>query len=85
MTVLEDLTASSDRYAWQGAVDDQWDHSELKSRGRSIDVPPGYWPKKALYYGYAHRAAKGVWVNLFRALAQAGGPPVHILQFMTRS
>jgi transposase len=51
----------------------------LKSGGRWIDAPPAYGPKKTLYNRYVRWAAKGVWFNLFHALAQAGGPPVQVL------
>jgi transposase len=51
----------------------------LKSGGRWIDAPPEYGPKKTLYNRYVRWAAKGVWVNLFHALAQAGGPPPQLL------
>lgn len=44
----------------------------LKSGGRWIDAPPEYGPKKTLYNRYVRWAAKGVWVDLFHALAQAG-------------
>ena len=51
----------------------------LKSGGRWIDAPPDYGPKKTLYNRYVRWAAKGVWVDLFHALAQAGGPPAQVL------
>ena len=51
----------------------------LKSGGRWIDAPPEYGPKKTLYNRYVRWAAKGVWVQLFEALAQAGGPPAQVL------
>ncbi len=47
----------------------------LKSGGRWVDAPPDYGPKKTLYNRYGRWAAKGVWVKLFQALAQADGPP----------
>ena len=47
----------------------------LKSRGRWIDAPPDYGPRKTLYNRYVRWAAKGVWIDLFHALASAGGPP----------
>src|SRR5436189_4976625 len=46
----------------------------LKSGARWVDAPPEYGPRKTLYNRYVRWAAKGVWVDLFRALAQAGGP-----------
>lgn len=51
----------------------------LKSGGRWVDAPPEYGPKKTLYNRYVRWAAKGVWVALFHALAQAGGPPEEVL------
>ena len=51
----------------------------LKSGGRWIDAPSEYGPRKTLYNRYVRWAAKGVWVNLFHALAQAGGPPPQLL------
>jgi len=51
----------------------------LKSGGRWIDAPPEYGPKKTLYNRYVRWAAKGVWMDLFHVLAQAGGPPVEVL------
>src|SRR5450432_1663564 len=51
----------------------------LKSGGRWIDAPSEYGPKKTLYNRHVRWAAKGVWVDLFHALAQAGGPPEQVL------
>ena len=51
----------------------------LKSGGRWIDAPFDYGPKKTLYNRYVRWAAKGVWVDLFGALAEAGGPPTQVL------
>jgi transposase len=51
----------------------------LKSGGRWIDAPPAYGPRKTLYNRYVRWAAKGVWSNLFHALAQAGGPTEQVL------
>ncbi len=51
----------------------------LKSGGRWIDAPPESGPRKTLYNHYVRWAAKGVWVELFHALAQAGGPPAEVL------
>jgi len=39
----------------------------LKSGGRWVDAPSIYGP------------AKGVWVDVFHALASAGGPPAQVL------
>src|ERR1700722_6285568 len=51
----------------------------LKSGGRWIDAPCEYGPKKTLYNRYVRWAEKGVWIDLFHALAQAGGPPTQVL------
>jgi transposase len=51
----------------------------LKSGGRWVDAPSVYGPRKTLYNRYVRWAAKGVWVELFQALARAGGPPAHLL------
>lgn len=51
----------------------------LKSGGRWIDAPLDYGPRKTLYNRYIRWAAKGVWVDLFHALASAGGPPAEVL------
>jgi transposase len=51
----------------------------LKSGGRWVDAPPDYGPKKTLYNRFVRWAAKGVWVKLFQALAQADGPPAQVL------
>ena len=46
----------------------------LKSGGRWVDAPPDYGPRKTLYNRFVRWAEKGVWVGVFEALAQAGGP-----------
>lgn len=51
----------------------------LKSGGRWVDAPSEYGPRKTLYNRYVRWAAKGVWVDLFHTLAQAGGPPTEVL------
>jgi transposase len=51
----------------------------LKSGCRWVDAPPGYGPRKTLYNRYVRWAAKGVWTNLFHAMAQAEGPPAEVL------
>jgi transposase len=51
----------------------------LKSGGRWIDAPELYGPRKTLYNRFVRWAAKGVWVDLFHALAAAGGPPAEVL------
>ncbi len=44
-----------------------------------MDAPSVYGPRKTLYNRFVRWAAKGVWVNLFHTLANAGGPPAHVL------
>jgi transposase len=51
----------------------------LKSGCRWIDAPAVYGPRKTLYNRFVRWAAKGVWVNVFHALASAGGPPAELL------
>jgi transposase len=51
----------------------------LKSGGRWVDAPAVYGPKKTLYNRFVRWATKGVWMDLFHTLAQAGGPPAHVL------
>ena len=51
----------------------------LKSGGRWVDAPPDYGPRKTLYNRYVRWAERGVWVALFQALAQVGGPPEQVL------
>jgi transposase len=51
----------------------------LKSGGRWIDAPDVYGPRKTLYNRFVRWAAKGVWVNIFHALASAGGPAAQVL------
>jgi len=51
----------------------------LKSGGRWVDAPAIYGPRKTLYNRFVRWAAKGVWVDIFHALAAAGGPPAEVL------
>jgi transposase len=51
----------------------------LKSGCRWIDAPAVYGPRKTLYNRFVRWAAKGVWVEIFHALASAGGPPAEVL------
>jgi transposase len=51
----------------------------LKSGGRWIDAPTVYGPRKTLYNRFVRWAAKGVWGNIFQALASTGGPPAEVL------
>ncbi len=51
----------------------------LKSGCRWKDAPEAYGPHKTLYNRFVRWAAKGVRLDVFRALAAAGGPPAAIL------
>ncbi|GAN75788.1 transposase [Acidisphaera rubrifaciens HS-AP3] len=51
----------------------------LKSGGRWVDAPVIYGPRKTLYNRFVRWAAKGVWLDIFHALAAAGGPPAEVL------
>jgi transposase len=51
----------------------------LKSGGRWVDAPEVYGPRKTLYNRFVRWAAKGVWTDIFRALASAGGSPAAVL------
>jgi len=51
----------------------------LKSGGRWADAPEAYGPRKTLYNRFVRWAAKGVWTDIFHALATAGGPPAQVL------
>ncbi len=51
----------------------------LKSGGRWADAPAVYGPRKTLYNRFVRWAAKGVWTDIFHALASAGGPPAQAL------
>ena len=51
----------------------------LKTGGRWVDAPEIYGPRKALYNRFVRWTAKGVWTDIFHALATAGGPPAEVL------
>ena len=51
----------------------------LKSGCRWVDAPAVYGPRKTLYNRFVRWAAKGVWSDIFHALASAGGPPATVL------
>lgn len=51
----------------------------VKSGGRWVDAPACYGPRKTLYNRFVRWAGKGVWQDLFIALAGAGGPPAEVL------
>jgi len=51
----------------------------LKSGCRWADSPLVYGPRKTLYNRFVRWAAKGVWLDIFHALAGAGGPPAEVL------
>ena len=51
----------------------------LVSGCRWKDAPSAYGPRKTLYNRFVRWAAKGVWANMFHALATAGGPAAELL------
>jgi transposase len=51
----------------------------LISGCRQKDAPSAHGPRKTLYDRFQRWAAKGVWSDLFHALATAGGPPAEVL------
>jgi len=51
----------------------------LKSGGRWADAPSVYGPRKTLYNRFVRWAAKDIWMDVFHALASAGGPPAEVL------
>ena len=51
----------------------------LKSGCRWADSPLVYGPRKTLYNRFVGWAAKGIWLEIFHALAAAGGPPAEVL------
>ena len=55
----------------------------LKSGGRWADAPEVYGPRKTLYNRFVRWAAKGVRMDVFHALAAAGGPPAELLSDST--
>ncbi len=51
----------------------------LRSGCRWSDAPPVYGPRKTLYNRFVLWAAKGIWTDIFHALASEGGPPAEVL------
>lgn len=51
----------------------------LRSGGRWADAPQAYGPRKTLSNRFVRWAVKGVWADLFHALADTGGPPTGML------
>ncbi len=51
----------------------------LRSGCRWSDAPPVYGPRKTLYNRFVRWAAKGIWTDIFHALASEGGPPAEVL------
>ena len=51
----------------------------LRSGCRWADAPSWYGPRKTLYNRFVRWAAKGVWSEVFEALAATGGPPAKLL------
>ena len=50
-----------------------------RSGCRWVDAPSIYGPRKTLYNRFVRWADKGIWQNIFHALASAGGPPAQVL------
>ena len=51
----------------------------LKSGCRWADAPLLYGPRKTLYNRFVRWAPKGIWLEIFHALATAGGPAAVVL------
>lgn len=51
----------------------------IESGGRRVDAPASHGPRKTLHNRFVRWAEKGVWADLFAALAAAGGPPAEAL------
>jgi transposase len=51
----------------------------LKSGCRWVDAPAVYGPRKTLYNRFVRWAAKGIWEDIFHAVASADGPPAEVL------
>ncbi len=51
----------------------------LKSGCRWVDAPELYGPRKTLYNRFVRWSEKGIWEELFPALASVSGPPAHVM------
>lgn len=51
----------------------------LKSGCRWADAPEVYGPHKTLYNRFVRWSAKGIWTDIFHALASVDGPPAQVL------
>ncbi len=51
----------------------------LMSGCRWKDAPAIYGPRKTLYNRFVRWAKKGIWRNMFEALAASGGPPAELM------
>ena len=51
----------------------------LRTGGRWVDAPSAYGPRKTLYNRFVRWAERGVWADVFEALAGTGGPPSALL------
>lgn len=51
----------------------------LKSGCRWVDTPPEFGPRKTLYNRFVRWTEKGIWQDIFIALADSGGPPSQTL------
>ena len=51
----------------------------LRTGGRWVDAPAEYGPRKTLYNRFVRWAERGVWRDVFEALASVGGPAATLL------
>src|ERR1700728_3532983 len=51
----------------------------LKSGGRWVDAPAEYGPRKTLYNRYVRWAERGIWKDIFAALAAREGVPDRLI------
>lgn len=51
----------------------------LKSGCRWADCPKEYGPRKTIYNRFVRWAVRGVWQDIFKALAATGGPPAEAM------
>ena len=51
----------------------------LKHGGRWADAPQEYGPRKTLYNRFVRWARRGIWQDIFTALAATGGPPAEVM------
>lgn len=51
----------------------------IGSGGRWVDAPPAYGPRKTLCNRFVRWAEKGIWTNIFKTLANSGGPALEVM------